>query len=212
MKRLFLGQGECRMIYAYLRVSTDRQSVENQRHELLRFANDQHLLIETWVEETISSTKSLDERKLSTLLASLHPGNILIISELSRLGRSLFEIMSILHILMEREVHVLTVKERYELGNTISAKVLAFAFGLSAEIERSLISARTKEGLARRKAEGKQLGRPVGSRSRQGKLTGKEADIERLLAAKVPQAAIARLIGVHRHTIENYVRQKKKRS
>lgn len=200
------------MIAAYLRVSTDRQSVENQRHELLRFANEKQVVIDTWVEETISSTKKLDERKLSTLLASMHAEDTLIVSELSRLGRSLFEIMSILHTLMEREVQVFTVKERYELGNTISAKVLAFAFGLSAEIERSLISARTREGLARRKAEGKKLGRPVGSRSRSSKLAGREADIERLLAARVPKAAIARVIGVNRHTIENYVKQKKDRS
>jgi DNA invertase Pin-like site-specific DNA recombinase len=200
------------MIAAYLRVSTDHQSVENQRHELLRFANEKRVVIDTWVEETISSTKKLDERKLSILLTSMHAEDTLIVSELSRLGRSLFEIMSILHTLMEREVQVFTVKEQYELGNTISAKVLAFAFGLSAEIERSLISARTREGLARRKAEGKTLGRPVGSRSRSSKLAGKEADIERLLGAGVSKAAIARVIGVNRHTIENYVKQKKNRS
>lgn len=106
---------------------------------------------------------------------------------------------------INREGQVFTVKERYELGNTISSKVLAF--GLSAEIERSLISARTKEGLARRKAEGKKLGRPAGSRSRSSKLAGKEADIERLLTAGVPQAAIARVVGVNRHTIAGYVKK-----
>ncbi|MFL5662034.1 MAG: recombinase family protein [Ktedonobacteraceae bacterium] len=133
----------------------------------------------------------------------------LLISELSRLGRSLLEIMSILHTLMEKDVQVYTAKERYELSNTISSKVLAFAFGISAEIERSLISARTKEGLARRKAEGKKLGRPTGSRSRASKLTGKEADIDRLLRSGVSQAAIARLLGVNRHTIECYVKSRR---
>jgi putative DNA-invertase from lambdoid prophage Rac len=196
------------MIYAYLRVSTDKQSVENQRYELLRFAAEKKLSIDAWVEETISSTKKLETRKLGALLADLHAGDVLLVSELSRLGRSLLEIMSILHTLMEREVAVFTAKERYELGNTISAKVLAFAFGISAEIERSLISARTKEGLARRKIEGKKLGRPAGSRSKTSKLTGHEADIDRLLAAGVSQAAIARVLGVNRHTIANYVKGK----
>jgi putative DNA-invertase from lambdoid prophage Rac len=196
------------MIYAYLRVSTEKQSVENQRYELLRFADEKKLSIDKWIEETISSTKKLETRKLGTLLADLQSGDVLLVSELSRLGRSLMEIMSILHTLMEREVAVLTAKEHYELGNTISAKVLAFAFGISAEIERSLISARTKEGLARRKAEGKRLGRPAGSRSKTSKLTGHEADIDRLLTAGVSHAAIARVIGVNRHTIAGYVKGK----
>jgi DNA invertase Pin-like site-specific DNA recombinase len=197
------------MIYAYLRVSTEKQSLDNHRYELLRFADEKKLSIETWVEETISSTRKLEDRRLGSLLSGLKAGDILLVSELSRLGRSLLEIMSILHMLMERNVQVFTAKERYELGNSISAKVLAFAFGISAEIERSLISARTKEGLARRKAEGKKLGRPLGSRSASSKLTGHEADIDRMIAAGVSQAAIARLIGVNRHTIAGYVKGKK---
>jgi DNA invertase Pin-like site-specific DNA recombinase len=199
------------MIYAYLRISTDKQSLENQRYELLRFAAEKRLLIDQWEEETVSSTKKLEKRKLNTLLASLQAGDILLVSELSRLGRSLLEIMSILHTLMEKGVQVFTAKERYELGNSISSKVLAFAFGISAEIERSLISARTKEGLARRKAEGKKLGRPAGSRSKTSKLMGKEKEIDQLLAAGVAQAAIARYLGVNRNTIGTYVKSKKSR-
>ncbi len=197
------------MIYAYLRVSTDKQSVDNQRYELLRFADEKKLAIARWIEETVSSTKKLDMRKLGALIVQLQPGDVLLVSELSRLGRSLLEIMSILHSLMEKDVQVYTAKERYELGNTISSKVLAFAFGISAEIERSLISSRTKEGLARRKAEGKKLGRPSGSRSRTSKLTGKEADIDQLLRSGVSQAAIARLLGVNRHTVEHYVKSRR---
>src|SRR5947207_9396630 len=111
------------MIYAYLRISTDKQSLENQRYELLRFAAEKRLLIDQWEEETVSSTKKLEKRKLNTLLASLQAGDILLVSELSRLGRSLLEIMSILHTLMEKGVQVFTAKERYELGNSISSKV-----------------------------------------------------------------------------------------
>src|SRR6266700_3957891 len=143
------------------------------------------------------------------LIVQLQPGDVLLVSELSRLGRSLLEIMSILHSLMEKAVQVYTAKERYELGNTISSKVLAFAFGISAEIERSLISSRTKEGLARRKAEGKKLGRPSGSRSRTSKLTGKEADIAQLLRSVVSRAAISRLLSVSRQTVEPYVKSRR---
>ena len=104
----------------------------------------------------------------------MHEDDILIVTELSRLGRSLLEVMSILHTLMEKDIKVFTTKERYELGNNISSKVLAFAFSLSAEIERSMISSRTKEALARKKSEGKRLGRPKGKLSAVTKLSGKD--------------------------------------
>ncbi len=139
------------------------------------------MMIDRWIEESISSRKKLQDRELSVLLARLQPGDILLVSELSRLGRSLLEIMSILFTLMEKDVQVFTAKERYELGNTISSKVLAFAFGLAGEIERDLISLRTKDALARKKSEGVRLGRPPGARSKVSKLTGKEAYVDELL-------------------------------
>jgi len=138
------------MIYGYIRVSTDKQITENQRFDILKFADEKKLSIDRWIEETVSSTKKLSVRKLGALIERMHQDDILIVSELSRLGRSLLEVMSILHTLMEKEVKVFTTKERYELGNNISSKVLAFAFSLSAEIERSMISSRTKEALARK--------------------------------------------------------------
>src|SRR5579871_3635179 len=168
------------MIYGYIRVSTDKQTTENQRFEILKFCDEKRLQIDQWVEETISATKHLEERKLGELLERLQPDDLLIVTELSRLGRSLLEVMSILHQIMETEAKVFTTKERYELGNTISSKVLAFAFSLSAEIERSMISSRTKEALARKKSEGQQLGRPKGSYAKETKLTGKEEMIREL--------------------------------
>lgn len=193
------------MIYAYIRVSTDKQTTENQRFELLKFADEKKLAVGTWVEETISSTKKLDERKLGALLGQMTKDDVLLVTELSRLGRSIMEVMSILHILMENQVKVFTAKERYELGNNINSKVLAFAFSLSAEIERSMISSRTKEALARRKSEGKQLGRPKGSLSKQTKLTGKDEIIKEFLRKRVPDAVIARILEVNRITLRNYV-------
>ena len=125
------------MIYGYIRVSTDKQTIENQRFEILKFTDEKKLAIDKWIQETVSGTKKIAERKLGTLINSMEAGDVLVVTELSRLGRSLMEVMSILHLLMERHVKVYTVKERYELGNNINSKVLAFAFSLSAEIERS---------------------------------------------------------------------------
>src|SRR5436305_8582252 len=197
------------MMYGYIRVSTDKQTTENQRFEILKFADEKQLHVDRWIEETISSTRRLSDRKLGGLIERMHEDDILIISELSRLGRSLLEVMSILHTLMEKEVKVFTTKERYELGNNISSKVLAFAFSLSAEIERSMISSRTREALQRKKSEGAKLGRPKGSLSSVTKLTGKDDLIREYLEKKIPQSIMARLLGVSRLTVRHYIRTRK---
>jgi len=140
------------MIYAYIRVSTEKQTIENQKQEIERFAEQKGIKIEKWIKETVSGTMNSQNRRLGALLKKLRKNDILIISEISRLSRKLMDIMEILRVCMEKEVTVYSIKEGYELGDTIVSKVLAFAFGLSAEIERNLISQRTKEGLARAKA------------------------------------------------------------
>ena len=196
------------MIFGYIRVSTDKQTTENQRYEILKFSKEREMEIEEWIEETISATKKLDDRKFGALLKRMKKGDILIVTELSRLGRNLMQIMSILHNCMEKDVMVYTIKEHYELGNNINSKVLAFAFGLSAEIERNLISQRTKEALARRKSEGVILGRPMGSKSKTTKLTNKEEEIRQLLMKKVSFSAIGRILGVHRFTVSEFVKLK----
>jgi putative DNA-invertase from lambdoid prophage Rac len=197
------------MIYGYIRVSTDKQTTENQRFEILKFAQEKSLHVDRWIEETISATKKLSERKLGALIERMREDDILIVSELSRLGRSILEVMSILHTLMEKDVKVFTTKERYELGNNISSKVLAFAFSLSAEIERSMISSRTKEALARKRHEGKRLGRPKGKLSTVTKLTSKDDLIREYLEKKIPQSVMARLLGVSRLTVRHYIRTRK---
>ena len=153
------------MIYGYIRVSSDKQTVENQRFEINKFCEKQNLVINDWIEETISGTKNYTKRQLGNLLKKIHKDDIIICSELSRLGRNLFMIMEILNICMTKECRVWTIKDNYRLGDDIQSKVLAFAFGLSAEIERNLISQRTKEALAMRKAHGVKLGRKYGSRN-----------------------------------------------
>jgi putative DNA-invertase from lambdoid prophage Rac len=197
------------MIYGYIRVSTDKQTTENQRFEILKYADERELHVDRWIEETISATKKLSDRKLGALIERMREEDILIVTELSRLGRSILEVMSILHTLMGKDVKVFTTKERYELGNNISSKVLAFAFSLSAEIERSMISSRTKEALARKKSEGKRLGRPKGKLSSVTKLTGKDNLIREYLDKKIPQSVMARLLGVSRLTVRHYIRTRK---
>lgn len=193
------------MIYGYIRVSTDKQTVENQRFEINKFCENQSIVIDKWIEETVSGTKEAEKRKLGQLLKKLKKDDTLICAELSRLGRTLLMIMSILHYCMKTEVQVWTIKDNFRLGKDIQSQVLAFAFGLAAQIERDLISMRTKEALARKKSEGVVLGRPVGTKSAKVKLTGKEAEMKKLLDKKVSKSAIARILGVHRLTVSKFI-------
>ena len=193
------------MYYGYIRVSTDKQTVENQRFEIACFCTKQNISIDFWFEETISGTKEPDKRKLGKVLHQMKKGDVLICAELSRLGRSLLMIMAILNECMKNEIQVWTIKDNYRLGTDISSKVLAFAFGLSAEIERNLISQRTKEALARKKAEGIQLGRPKGRKNSHLKLTGKDELIINCLNAGFSKCAIARKLHVHRITLAKYI-------
>ena len=196
------------MIYGYIRVSTDKQTVENQRYEINQFCDRQEMVIEKWIEETISGAKNVEDRKLGKLLKRMKKGDILICSELSRLGRNLLMIMGILNECMNKDIQVWTIKDNYRLGSDINSKVLAFAFGLSAEIERNLFSQRTKEALARKRAEGVVLGRPKGRKSAKTKLTGQEQKIKELLSKKVSYSAIGRILGVHRLTVSTFVKEK----
>ena len=196
------------MIYGYIRVSTDKQTVENQRFEINQFCENQKMVVDKWIEETISGAKSVEERRLGKLLKRMKKGDILICSELSRLGRNLLMIMGVLNECMNRDIQVWTIKDNYRLGSDINSKVLAFAFGLSAEIERNLISQRTKEALARKKAEGVVLGRPKGSKSAKTKLTAQEKLIKEILDKRVSYSAIARNLGLHRLTVSSFVKEK----
>lgn len=194
------------MYYAYIRVSTDHQNVENQQHEILTYTQNNNIQIDRWVSETISSRKSLTERKLGKLLKKLKKGDVLIATELSRLGRNLLEVMGILQHCLEKDCQIWTLKENYRLGADIQSKVLAFAFSLAGELERTLISERTKNSLKRLKDEGKHLGRPHGFSYQ--KLEKKHNKIKELLDKGVSKAEIARLMGCSWVTLHRYIRSK----
>ena len=196
------------MTFGYLRVSTDEQDAQNQTLGINDKAKQLGLTISTWIEDSgVSGTKEPEDRKLGFILKKMKRGDVIIASELSRLGRKTFMVMRILELCMKNGVKVYTVKDGYELGDNIQSKVLAFAFGLAAEIERDMISQRTKEALARKRAEGVILGRPLGRKSISVKLTGHEDYITRELNKSTPKVRIAKRLGVHRHTLSIFIKE-----
>lgn len=196
------------MIYGYVRVSTDMQTTENQKMAILEFCKREGLVVDDWIAETVSGAKKYDKRLLGELLAHVQEGDTIISTEISRLGRSLFMVMEILNICMEKNVKVWTIKDNYRLGDGIESKVLAFAFGLAAEIERNMISERTKQGLARVRAQGTVLGRPKGRKSDELKLDEHFLEVQEMLLQKVPYIEIGRRVGVHRGTLDKYIKDR----
>ena len=194
------------MIYGYIRVSTDHQDCENQKLGIETKAAALGLHIDKYIEDAgISGTKEPEKRALGGCLKKLKPGDVIICSELSRLGRKLFMVMRILEHCMRIGACVYTVKDGYVLGDNIQSKVLAFAFGLSAEIERDLISQRTKEALARRRANGQRLGREKGSKNKNHKLDGQAEKIRKMLDNKIPKTKIAKKLKVSVSTVYKYM-------
>ena len=191
----------------YIRVSTDHQNTENQKLAILEYANQRHLSINTWIDTKTSSRRSTKERRIDEMLSVLEEGDTLIVAELSRLGRSVGQIAILVDELLKKKIRVICLKENITLNGRadLQTKVMITMFSLFAEIERDLISERTKEGLARARTEGKLLGRPKGTIGK-SKLDGKEKEIKEYLAKKVNRANIARIYGVTFPTIENFIK------
>lgn len=195
------------MIYGYIRVSTDKQDTDNQKVGVIEKAKSLGTSIEDWItDDGVSGAKEPEDRQLGKLLDKIKEGDVIITSELSRLGRKLFMVMRILEHCMKVGAKVYTVKDGYELGDNIQSKVLAFAFGLSAEIERDMISKRTKEALEKKRAEGVILGRPKGSRGKNIKLNKYKVQIKKMINENISQNIIARTFGVHRHTVSAFIK------
>ena len=158
-------------VIAYIRKSTDKQSFEHQEYEIEQYAKKNNLKINRWVEESISSRKELKKRQLGKLLEELKEEDCLVCSEISRLSRSVGEIFLILQTLISKKCQVVSIKENYNFSNSLQSQILAFGFGLSSQIERDLISQRTKTALDAKKAAGVKLGRPFGAESKKLKLS-----------------------------------------
>lgn len=196
-------------VYGYLRVSTDKQDCDNQKVGVKALAEKLDLPIESWIiDNGVSGTKEPEKRQLGKLLKKIKSGDVIICSELSRLGRKLFMVISILEHCMKVGAKVLTVKDGYELGDNVQSKVLAFAFGLVAELEREMISKRTKEALSRVKAQGRSIGRPKGRKNIKHVWSGKEKQINRLLKLGVGKTKIARITGMSLGSVYSFLKQR----
>lgn len=196
-------------VYGYLRVSTDEQDYNNQKSGVEKLAQNKGLTVDEWIiDDGISGTKEPEKRALGKILKRIKKDDVILASELSRLGRKLFMIMRILEHCMNIGAKVLTSKDGYELGDNIQSKVLAFAFGIAAEIERDMISMRTKEALARKRSEGIILGRPFGSKSSLYKLDKQHDKIEKLYKEGKSYCAIARAVKAHRITVTNFIKNR----
>lgn len=195
-------------VYGYLRVSTDKQDCDNQKIGVEALAEKLGLPIESWIiDDGVSGTKEPQKRKLGKLLRKIKTGDVIICSELSRLGRKLFMVISILEHCMKIGAKVLTAKEGYELGDNVQSKILAFAFGLVAELEREMISKRTKEALQRRKMNGQAIGRMKGAKNKRHVLDGKEDKIIALLNAGVAKTKIAKDLKISNGTLYDFIKK-----
>jgi DNA invertase Pin-like site-specific DNA recombinase len=194
-------------VIGYLRVSTVDQDVDKFRHDVLKFANDRNFGKVSFVEEKISGMKPWRKRKLKDVVDSLDKGDRLVVPELSRLGRSLVEVLEVLNILKDKDVSVFSVKENFQLnGADLQSKMMRTMLALFAEIERDLISARTKEGLAAAKAQGKQLGRPRTGKGK-SRLDEFKTEIESMIKNGVMKTFIAKKYKVSPATLHNWLRK-----
>jgi DNA invertase Pin-like site-specific DNA recombinase len=190
---------------AYLRVSTTDQDLEKNKFDILQLANERKLGHVEWVEETISGRISWKKRRIATVIDSLQSGDTLIVSELSRLGRSMLECMEILSIASQKGIGVYAVKGSWHLDNTIQSKIVAMAFSMAAEIERDLISQRTKEALAAKKKAGMKLGRPRGVGK--SKLDKFRPEIEALLKNGATQKFIAKRYNTTEANLSRWIKK-----
>lgn len=194
------------MNIAYLRVSTGKQDAENQRFAVDNFAKSRDVVIDRYVIEAASGGKDYRDRKLGEIINDMNEGDLIICTEISRLARSLYQVFELLKIMSERGVGLITIKDNFELNNTIQSKALAFCFGLSSEIEKQMISQRTKQALYKKRAEGVKLGRPKGSKNTNTKLSGKENTIIELINQGQSYSAIARIFHVDRSTLIRFLK------
>ena len=192
--------------YAYLRVSTDRQDVDNQRHGILEYANTQGLGPVRFVEDATSGHVAWRERAIGQLLTAMATaGDVVIFAEISRMARSTLQVLEMLELGMERDLHIYIAKQHMILDGSLNSRIAATVLGLAAEIERALIAARTREALAKRRAEGKTLGRPRGAKSARLKLDVHADEIRGYLAKGISKRSIAKLVGCAESTLYDWV-------
>ena len=195
------------MNYAYIRVSTEVQSYEGQRFEIENWSRKNEIPIHHWVQEKVSGTKRIDKRTLGKLLRRMRKGDILVCTELSRLGRNMMMVMSILNTCSQKGIQIRSIKDNFELSDSLNSKIIAFAFSLAAEIERNLISQRTREALAARRSAGVKLGRPAGPSQQRKTFISNYETILRNLAKGRAIKDEARRLKMHPNTLARYLKE-----
>lgn len=195
---------------AYIRVSSDVQDVDKQRLEILDYANRHGFKVDEFISIEISSRKTAKERRIEELMEKLNAGDTLIVSELSRIGRSIPEVIGLVNALVEQKIRLVAIKQNLDIkdNHDMSTKVIVTVFSLLAELERDLISSRTKAALAAVRNGGKTLGRPKGRLSK-SRLDGREDEIRKLMAKKISKSAMARMFDVHRGTLIKFLESRR---
>lgn len=198
------------VVYAYLRVSTDHQDVANQRHGILEYANSKGIASVKFIEETISGRSPWRERSVGQLLTeTAKTGDLVIFAEISRMARSTLQVLEMLECCLQKGIIVHLAKQNLVIAEDIQSRIASTILGLAAEIERQFISIRTKEALAKLKAEGKSLGRPKGKRSAKLKLDQYESEIRGYLAKGISKRSIAKLIECSPSTLYDWLARRK---
>ncbi len=192
-------------VIAYVRVSTEMQTLENQEYEILNYCRKSGLTIDRWVSESVSGTVSLEKRALGKVMRRMQKGDLIVCTELSRLGRNMLMVMSILNACSQKGVAIHTIKDGFDLSDSINSKIIAFAFALAAEIERNLISQRTKEALAVRRINGVRLGRPPGRSSQKDVFDRSKGEIMKLLEGGHSIVSVAKKYRMHRNTLSRFI-------
>lgn len=195
-------------VFAYLRVSTDQQDLDNQVFGIETYCREHGIVIDEMTQDSVSSKIEWQKRGIGKIVAQAKEGDWIIATEVSRLARNAFEVMEIMKIAAGKKVSVFTIKENLRMDSSIQSQIIAFTFGMSAQIERSFIVSRTKEALAARKAAGKKLGRPAGSRNKELKLDPFEKEIRHYLQLGLPKTNIAKICGTDPKTVYTWCKKR----
>lgn len=193
-------------VFAYIRVSTAAQSCESQKYEISEYCRKTGIIVNSWVCESVSGTVPTENRRLGRVIKGMNSGDLLICSEISRLGRNMLMIMGVLNECAKKGIGILTIKDNFNLSDSINSKIIAFAFALASEIERNLISQRTREALAAKKAEGVRLGRPPGPSATYKRFCENAHEIMEMRGKGISICAIAKKYQMHANTLTRYIR------
>ncbi len=198
---------------AYLRASTDKQETNNQKLEILEFSRKKEMQIDDYIELTISSRKSQKQRRIDELMSRLNPSDTLIVTELSRLGRSTAEVIALINALVENNVRVVILKQNMDINqHDMNSKIIITLFSLFGELERDLVSVRTKEALAAKKAQGQTLGKPKGT-IQKSKFDPHVDQIKELLELGLSVRKIAKVLGYSNHiALNTYINKRQIKS